>query len=765
MELVKHKWGNKMQNKLFEQFFDLFYSKNDIITFEDYTKAQVKVSSDEFSIINMNEASVVSIKKNVFLKYFEHLIQRRNITLRDIKEETSTEVEVFNLLMKLPFVEAESNKTIKLKNFSTSDLPGHFNDSMDFLSDQIIHNRELILKSSFFKLIFSLIENMGTLPPQIKRNILLEIMYLTIKSSTTGTPITESVANRRLGDTLSWLQGFKLIDNNLNVIPQSNEQKRRKSSNFWWVNQGQSAKLQIEGGFLWSPKTDKKGTPLAHHNDVMLAQPGDIVFAYSDVAIRSICIVEKAAEDKPKPSSFSSHSNWEEQGNYLKVLFHTLDQVINKTEIPEQWRKDENGPFDRNGNVKQGYFYKVSNSFSTKLLNKFKKRLPHEIVNHLQLTDDINDENIRSEIMTFSNDQQGIDHIHSYISNKGFYYERKEIINLYLSVKTKPFVILSGISGTGKTRIVQLFAESLGATAENGQFSLIPVRPDWSDGSDLIGYRDIKGEFQAGPFTKVLIESNKPENRDKPYFVLLDEMNLARVEYYFSDLLSVMESRDRKDGELVSAPVVEETEVGRLLMRDNLFIIGTVNMDETTHPFSPKVLDRANTIEYNEVVLDHFGFLSKDTDAEPLSISNKQVAGRFLNLKDAYFDYEDLVKKVTSLLVEVNLILEPIKAHFGYRVRDEVCFYMIYNDEGQLMSFDEAFDYQLLQKVLPRLTGNDLKTEDALKKLFRFCTIHEWTDEDMESIMKEARFPKSARKLSNMIPKIMHDGFTSFWGS
>jgi hypothetical protein len=358
-----------------------------------------------------------------------------------------------------------------------------------------------------------------------------------------------------------------------------------------------------------------------------------------------------------------------------------------------------------------------------------------------------------------------VTHINNYINTKGFYYKYNEIVNLFLSLETKPFVILSGISGTGKTKIVQLFAESLGATADNGQFALIPVRPDWSDGSDLIGYRDIKGEFQAGPFTKVLIEANKLENRDKPYFVLLDEMNLARVEYYFSDLLSVMESRDRKDGELVSAPVVEETEVGRLVMRDNLFIIGTVNMDETTHPFSPKVLDRANTIEYNEVVLDHFGFLNKDSTEEPLSVSNKQVAGRFLNLKDAYFDHEGLVKKVTSLLVEVNTILEPIKAHFGYRVRDEVCFYMIYNDEGQLMSFDEAFDYQLLQKVLPRLTGNDLKTEDALKKLFRFCTSHEWADEDVESIMKDARLSKSARKLSNMIPKIMYDGFTSFWGS
>jgi energy-coupling factor transporter ATP-binding protein EcfA2 len=358
-----------------------------------------------------------------------------------------------------------------------------------------------------------------------------------------------------------------------------------------------------------------------------------------------------------------------------------------------------------------------------------------------------------------------VNHIHGYTLSKGYFFSLEQITNFYLSLKTKPFVILSGISGTGKTKIVQLFAESIGATSENGQFTLIPVRPDWSDGSDLIGYRDIKGEFRAGPLTKVLMEANQPENRDKPYFLLLDEMNLARVEYYFSDLLSVMESRDCQDGEMVSAPVVEEEEVGKLLLRDNFYIIGTVNMDETTHPFSPKVLDRANTIEYNDVVLDHFGFLTRDSFAEPVAIDNQQMAGRFLNLKDAFFDHEDLVREVTGLLVEVNKILEPIKAHFGYRVRDEVCFYMIYNNEGQLMEFDVAFDYQLVQKVLPRLTGNDLKTEEALKKLFLFCTSHEWDEMNAVSIVKEARFSKSAEKLSNMIPKIMHDGFTSFWGS
>src|SRR5690606_5823186 len=108
---------------------------------------------------------------------------------------------------------------------------------------------------------------------------------------------------------------------------------------------------------------------------------------------------------------------------------------------------------------------------------------------------DINSSQIvKEEKMQFVDIKGVINHIHSYITSKGFYYKREEVINLFLSLKTKPFVILSGISGTGKTKMVQWYAESLGATESNGQFALIPIRPDWNDGSDLLGYVDIKGE-------------------------------------------------------------------------------------------------------------------------------------------------------------------------------------------------------------------------------------------------------------------------------
>ncbi|MGW8822905.1 MrcB family domain-containing protein [Paenibacillus lautus] len=136
--------------------------------------------------------------------------------------------------------------------------------------------------------------------------------------------------------------------------------------------------------------------------------------------------------------------------------------------------------------------------------------------------------------------------IKTHITHQGFHYPDGLIENLYLSLKTKPFVILAGVSGTGKTKLVKLFAEAVGATKDNRQFALIPVRPDWSDPSDLLGFKDLSGVFRPGRLAEVLVDASKPENHHKPYFICLDEMNLARVEHYFSDILSVIETQEWK---------------------------------------------------------------------------------------------------------------------------------------------------------------------------------------------------------------------------
>lgn len=358
-------------------------------------------------------------------------------------------------------------------------------------------------------------------------------------------------------------------------------------------------------------------------------------------------------------------------------------------------------------------------------------------------------------------DQQSIiDHVSSYIQSKGFYYEEKDLINFFLSLKTKPFVILSGISGTGKTKIVQWFAESLGATEENGQFTLIPVRPDWSDSSDLLGYVNLQGEFQERPLIKVL--ENADANPNRPYFVVLDEMNLARVEYYFSDFLSVIESRKWKDGKIVTSPVLPESIANKhITIPSNVYIIGTVNMDETTHPLSKKVLDRANTIEFNTVNLDYFNFLMDVEEKEAEIVSNRSLETEYLHLKECFKENEDLVRNISDLLIKINKILESVGAQVGYRIRDEICFYMAYNEQGKLLSFDEALDYQIYQKILPRLAGSDGRTEEVLKQLYVLCANEEYDSGNNDA--SYAKYPRSANKLSHMLRRFEYDGFTSFW--
>lgn len=357
-----------------------------------------------------------------------------------------------------------------------------------------------------------------------------------------------------------------------------------------------------------------------------------------------------------------------------------------------------------------------------------------------------------------------VTHIHTYITSKGFLYKKEDVTNLFLSLKTKPFVILSGISGTGKTKMVQWFAESVGATEENGQFTLIPIRPDWHDGSDLLGYFDIKNEFKEGPLTKVIKKAI--DNPAKPYFVLLDEMNLARVEHYFSDILSVMESRKWENGRIVTSNILTEENAGMTLkLPGNLYIIGTVNMDETTHPFSKKVLDRANTIEFNEVDLSNLAFLKETETVEPINIDNNRFAPKYLHLKDAYQDHQELIEKVTDELVKINGTLQIMNAHVGYRVRDEICFYLAYNDEGNLLKFEEALDYCILQKILPRISGSDYRVVRLLQELYRLFTNVQYEEGkgDYEQDLNTAIYPQSARKVLEMLRRQQDDGFTSFW--
>lgn len=383
--------------------------------------------------------------------------------------------------------------------------------------------------------------------------------------------------------------------------------------------------------------------------------------------------------------------------------------------------------------------------------------------------------------------------IQAHIRRQGFFFPEHLIENFYLSLKAKPFVILAGISGTGKTRLVKLFAEALGATRDNGQFSLIPVRPDWSDPADLLGYKDLSGRFQPGPITKVFVEARKLENQLKPYFICLDEMNLARVEHYFSDMLSVLETQEWQEGRITTQDLIASTllgtpedqvEYGSLGIPENVFLIGTVNMDETTHPFSKKVLDRASTIEFNYINLQQYPDLSEQVEAsegaDAAELNHLFLRSDYLQLVDVYDTNKELVVRTTERLVKINALLEDIHANVGFRVRDTICFYMIYNDRYKLMSEEEAFDWQLLQKILPRIQGSHSSVRRVLLNLIKDTMGNgAGVTVDIDDLMEDAaplylkwatgktppaaKHPQSARKLAFMLRRLEEDGFTSFW--
>lgn len=369
-----------------------------------------------------------------------------------------------------------------------------------------------------------------------------------------------------------------------------------------------------------------------------------------------------------------------------------------------------------------------------------------------------------------------VDQIKAYIAARGFSYDPGLIENFYLSLKSKPFVILAGTSGTGKTRLVRLFAEAIGAA-----YDQVPVRPDWSDSTDLFGHVDLNGNYVAGKILDFLWDAR--ENQNRPYILCLDEMNLARVEYYMSDFLSVIETRDWSDGRIVTDPLVSAKDYGIdsdaadhygvIRFPENLYIVGTVNMDETTFQFSRKVLDRANTIEFNYVNLVPT-WSDKAEDVVALELGNDFLRGRYLRLADCSDADREYASGVCAELEKMNVVLARANTHVGYRVRDEIVFYLLNNREAGLLDENAAMDNEILQKILPRIHGSSVSVKSMLCDLFKevagdyegYQTESNNTADRMLDMLRkneQVKYPKSAEKIAFMVRRFEEDGFTSYW--
>ncbi|WP_419861066.1 hypothetical protein [Candidatus Palauibacter sp.] len=276
-------------------------------------------------------------------------------------------------------------------------------------------------------------------------------------------------------------------------------------------------------------------------------------------------------------------------------------------------------------------------------------------------------------------------------------------------------------------------------------YTVVPVRPDWVDNRGLLGYLNpITGAYSTTPFLSLLLEAHKEEERaDKeerhphPFFVVLDEMNLARVEHYFSDFLSALESdepiplhddQDIEDGAAESGVPVPR----QLWIPKNVFFTGTVNVDETTYMFSPKVLDRAFTIEFDRVDLAGYTAGVARSEAGELDLSaDTDGALRFTPYEKPdrgdWLEFTGIARgRYARVLRELHAILEGEHRHFGYRVANEIARFVNLARE-QSADGDEAmkaaFDLALRQKVLPKFHGTQQELEPLLERLFNFAVL------------------------------------------
>ena len=401
----------------------------------------------------------------------------------------------------------------------------------------------------------------------------------------------------------------------------------------------------------------------------------------------------------------------------------------------------------------------------------------------------------------------------------------KDVLSYLSAIRTKPFLLLAGISGTGKSRIVKEMAyascpdegDLRKDKTSPGNYCLVEVKPNWNDSTELLGYETVLdgGNYHLTKFVKFLIKAMQHEN--VPFFVCLDEMNLAAVEQYFAEFLSILESRKDVDGTIKSEPLIpaaifekyqqklhkelfptkdsSNTSTGAgcyttdegtavylhstyaklmeegLRIPRNLIVVGTVNMDDTTYQFSRKVIDRAMTIEMNEVNLnDMFDIEKPDALSYREDVVDKgwffaPFAQSNNVLQQMNNDERELLtEKIKTTIGQTDAdgtttpdsleaILGKTPFRIAYRVVNELIlhFYAL-RQENKDAEFEElynkALDNILMMKVLPRIEGN----EDLVKA--PLAQLATWT---------EVAYPKANAKIIEMRERLERSHFTSFW--
>lgn len=333
------------------------------------------------------------------------------------------------------------------------------------------------------------------------------------------------------------------------------------------------------------------------------------------------------------------------------------------------------------------------------------------------------------------------------------------------------------------------------------RWSTVAVGADWTDNRNVLGFVNHlrtdeetgKPTYQTTPVLDILLRAD--EDPDTPYFLILDEMNLSHVERYFSDFLSVMEQKDGyfdlhsegpADDEDFTLPVSGDGSVGvpqKLAYPANLFVIGTVNIDETTYMFSPKVLDRANVIEFKVDETEFETFLKNPGGYPETPVAEPGVAEGFLELalkarEDAGIDpiVGDTAREIRSHLMHLFNMMQEARFEFAYRTGHEIFRYLrvsqhLATDQKQWQAegWKEDLDTQILQKILPKLHGSIGRISPLISALAHYCesgqtekapSLRDLVQSDFDK--EKGLFPRSAEKLREMAKTLSVEQFVSF---
>lgn len=371
------------------------------------------------------------------------------------------------------------------------------------------------------------------------------------------------------------------------------------------------------------------------------------------------------------------------------------------------------------------------------------------------------------------------------------------VTRLFASLLARRFLVLTGLSGSGKTKLVEAFARWISPLPPAGEksrrYKIVPVGADWTSSEQVLGYPDAlnSSRYETRTTLELVLDATRPEHAEVPHLLILDEMNLSHVERYFSEFLSAMETEASID--LYSGPERSGVPQSIALPR-NLFIAGTVNVDETTYLFSPKVLDRANVIEFRADEDEVFSFLEEFSPIDLNHLDGRGISYHALFVAAASADAslpEADRDAVAEAFRRVFRIMAIFSREFGFRtLRDVgryVYFYRLLVGEGS-WNVDEAIDAQIYQRVLPRLHGSRNQLQILVWALGSLCMGEHSSDAAFESeIIKPiknggsirnpfeapenaslvlggfstAKYPLSSEKLFRMNKKL-REGFVSF---